>query len=317
MTPEDEAAQRQHVLDAARSKGKILVTGSSGLVGTALRPVLVVMGFDVVGLDLRGDGADYGSTRSEDDLARAMHGCIGVIHLAAISRVIWGEQDPELCWETNVTALKSLINIAKSSSAPPWVIFASSREVYGEPQSRPVTENALLSPINIYAETKVEGERLIKKARAAGIAATTVRLSNVYGSVDDHADRVVPAFIVNALLGNPLRIDGEDHIFDFTHLSDTTEGIARIVGKMIDGETIPTIHFVTGTGTTLKQLAETCLRITGSQSDMIIAPPRRFDVCKFVGSFDRANQVLGWRPRITLEDGLTALSQAYRAKLEL
>lgn len=225
-----------------------------------------------------------------------------MIHLAAVSRVVWGEQDPELCWDTNVTALKSLMNIAKSSS---------------EPQIRPVTENAPLSPINIYAETKIEGERLIKKARAAGIAATTVRLSNVYGSVDDHADRVVPAFIVNALQGNPLRIDGEDHIFDCTHLSDTVEGIARIVGKMMSGEAIPTIHFVTGTGTTLKQLAETCLRITGSKSDLIMAPPRSFDVCKFVGSFDRANRILGWRPRITLEGGITALSRAYRGKLGL
>lgn len=240
-----------------------------------------------------------------------------MIHLAAVSRVLWGEQDPELCWETNVNALETLTNIVSASSTPPWVIFASSREVYGEPQSRPVTENAPLSPINIYAESKVEGERLIEKARAGGINATTIRLSNVYGSVDDHADRVVPAFIVNALLGKPLRIDGEDHIFDFTHLSDTVDGIVRIVAKMLGGEAVPTIHFVTGTGTTLGQLAETCLRVANSRSSLVIAPPRNFDVCKFVGSFDRANQVLAWQPRVALEDGITALSRAYRVKLGL
>lgn len=299
------------------ARKKILVTGSSGLVGSELRRSLTAMGFDIVGLDLRGDGDDFGSTLSEIDLVRATEGCVGIVHLAAVSRVLWGEENPELCWSTNVLALKSLMNIVEASNAPPWMIFASSREVYGEPQSFPVTEQSPLSPINVYAESKVEGERIVEQAKKNGIKATTVRLSNVYGSTEDHADRVVPAFVVNSLMGKPLRVDGEDHVFDFNHLSDTVDGIVRLVVKMVGHCEIPTIHFVSGTGTTLRQLADTCLRVANSDSELVISPPRNFDVCNFVGNFERATQFLDWKPKVTLEEGVSILTQKYRTKLGL
>ena len=75
-------------------QARILVTGSRGLIGAALRSALHVEGYLTAGLDLLGHGLECGDVRSEDDVRRAMHGCNGVIHLAAVSRVAWAERDP-------------------------------------------------------------------------------------------------------------------------------------------------------------------------------------------------------------------------------
>ena len=138
-------------------KPKILIAGSSGLVGVALRAALEARGFDVAGLDVQAVGADAGDVRDIDDVRRAMMGCDGVVHLAAVSRVVWGERDPDLCEATNVGGLRNLIEVLSSEDKSPWLIFASSREVYGQPQTLPVTEDAPLRPMNVYGNSKAVG----------------------------------------------------------------------------------------------------------------------------------------------------------------
>ena len=88
------------------------------------------------------------------------------------------------------------------------------------------------------------GEELIAEARNRGLRACVIRLSNVYGSTQDHADRVVPAFARAALLGQPLRIDGYDHTFDFTHISDTAQTLAVLAPFADAPVTITGIGFI-------------------------------------------------------------------------
>lgn len=114
--------------------------------------------------------------------------------LAEISRLVCGERDPDLCETTNVGGLRNLIDVLSNEEKSPWLIFASSREVYGQPQTLPVTEDAPLRPINVYGNSKAVGEQMVASAVNRGIRATTFRLSNVYGSTGDLADRVIPAF---------------------------------------------------------------------------------------------------------------------------
>lgn len=106
---------------------------------------------------------------------------------------------------------------------------------------RPADEETPLRPVNVYAHSKVAGEQLIAEARDRGLRACVIRLSNVYGSTQDHPDRVVPAFARAALLGQPLRIDGCDHTFDFTHISDVVHGIAALVELLVRGIAPPPI----------------------------------------------------------------------------
>jgi nucleoside-diphosphate-sugar epimerase len=115
-------------------KSRVLITGSAGLVGRALGAALQRHEVGVRELDLRATDQATGDVRSREHVARAMADCSGVVHLAAVSRVVWAEQDPHACWATNVGGLENVLACAAERQDPPWILFASSREVYGEPE---------------------------------------------------------------------------------------------------------------------------------------------------------------------------------------
>ena len=290
---------------------KILITGSSGLVGTALVQAFRASGFVVVGLDLRGLGEEYGDVLDEQRVRAAMHGVDLVIHCAAISRVITGEQERWLCFNTNVKGTFNVFEVARVLHVP--VLYLSSREVYGNPSRLPVTEDFPIQPINTYGMTKQIGENLVKSLLMEGCRVAIVRLSNVYGSVYDYEDRVVPAFVRAAILGRPLRVDGPEHTFDFTHVDDVVTGIMAIAELLMsDAPVPPTIHLLTGRPTTLQQLAELAIHTTRSNSPIIHAEPRNYDVAKFYGDPALAKAVLGWRAQISIEEGVKRLINDFR-----
>ena len=293
---------------------KILVTGHCGLIGRYIVPIIENHGFSVTGLDITDKSGDI-STIS--DIKRAIEGCSGVIHLAAVSRVIWGEQNPKKCWLTNAVASEQLLKAALESRSKPWVLMASSREVYGEPKYNPVSEDSPLLPVNIYGEAKLAMEQASFSAREAGLNTAILRLSNVYGDTYDHVDRVLPAFCRRAVEGKTLRVDGFDHVFDFTHVSDTVDGIWRLVQMLEAGEEgIPPIHLLPGIGTTLLEAAEKAVNAANSSSDIISSPSRHYDVSRFVGDPSRAKSILGWEAKVNPEQGIGLLVDAFSEKLK-
>lgn len=294
---------------------RILITGSEGLVGAALRATLNARGVDVTGLDLRGSGGDEGDVQDADRVRDAVVGCDGIVHLAAVSRVVWGERDPQACQDVNVGGLRNVIAAAEDQVRRPWLIFSSSREVYGQPDRLPVAEDAPLRPVNVYGRTKVEGERLVEDARGRGLPAAIVRLSNVYGSTRDHADRVIPAFARAATLGEPLRVEGDAHTFDFTHIDDTVRGIVALIRVLEDGKAPSPIHLLTGQPFTLGQLAALAVELAGSGAPIVDATPRSFDVSHFHGDPARAQKLLGWASRMELRHGMARLIDDFRAEL--
>ena len=299
---------------------RILITGSEGLVGSALRTTLEARGTEITGLDIRGSGDEKGDVQNADRIRQAVVGCCGIVHLAAVSRVIWGERDPEKCWDVNVGGLRNIIaaaiTIRAKSSERPWVVFASSREVYGQPDHLPATENTPLRPINIYGRSKVEGERLVEAARKEGLRTAIVRLSNVYGNTRDHADRVIPAFARGAVMGNTLRVEGADHTFDFTHIDDTTRGIVAIIDLLADGKTLPPVHLLTGRQFSLGQLAALAADTAGTGATIMQAPPRSFDVSRFYGDPARAKKLLDWIPHVEIQHGLARLIHDFRLETD-
>lgn len=298
---------------ASLAEGGILITGAEGLIGSALAPELRRRGERVRSLDLRGVEPDScGDVRHEPDVRRAVAGIRGIVHLAAVSRVIWAEHDPELCWSTNVGGTRQVLQAAAESPVRPWVLFASSREVYGQPTALPAAEDAPLAPVNVYGRAKVEGERLVASAREAGLRTAIVRLSNVYGSLHDHADRVVPAFARAAALGRRIRLDGREHTFDFTHIDDVVRGLLRMIDLLDHGEVLPPVHLLTGRPTTLSELAATCVDLARTGSPIVEAPPRSYDVARFYGDPTRARELLGWTATIPLRLGLDRLIRALR-----
>jgi nucleoside-diphosphate-sugar epimerase len=239
---------------------------------------------------------------------RFVEACDGIVHLAAVSRVAWGERDPSLCLATNVEGTHNLVRAALNARRRPWLLLASSREVYGEPTSLPVREDAELSPVNVYGASKVAAENAVVAARQSGLVAAIVRLSNVYGAGHDHPDRVIPAFARAAAMRGVIRIDGPSRIFDFLHLDDAVAGITAMVRRLDSGDrALPTIHLVSGRGTTLHQVARIAVDASGNSPLMLVTAERRYEVSQFIGNPSLARAVLGWRATRTLEDGVRQL----------
>lgn len=291
---------------------RILITGSEGLIGRAVRAALISLGHRVVGFDLRGQSSERGDTRDHDRLREAARGVDGIIHLAAVSRVITGERDPELCRDTNVRGTGHVLQVAIESGA--WTLLASSREVYGEADRLPANEDTPLRPTNIYGRTKVEGERLAASARADGATVGVARFSNAYGDINDYQDRVVPAFARAAAFGGSIRIEGTENLFDFTHVSDVAVGIVAYVSRLSAGAAPPVVHFVSGRGTTLGQLGALCVACAFSPVEVVHHPARDFDVARFVGDPTLASRALGWTTQVDIAAGFAKLVAAYRAQ---
>lgn len=117
-------------------------------------------------------------------------------------------------------------------------------------------------------------------------------------------------------MGQPLRVDGAENTFDFTHIDDTTRGLVALVEHMMcGGDALPPIHFLTGRPTTLQQLAKMAIDIADTDSEIRYAPARTYDVAKFYGDPTRAHDLLGWSPQVTLRKGLTRLIHDFRDEL--
>lgn len=279
----------------------ILVTGASGLIGRHLcarfeREGVAYRPFDRA-------RAPEEDIREPARLEEALAGATGIVHLAAVSRVVWGERDPDDCRRTNVAPLEALRagGIARRGQ---FMIFASSREVYGEQTRLPVPEDAPFAPMNVYARSKVAGEGVVQALRDEGMVANICRFSSVFGCPQDHPDRVVPAFAAAAARGGVIRMEGRANTFDFTAVEDAVDGLFRLVQASARGERLPPIHFVSGRGTTLEELAHAVARHAAPGLEIVDAPARTFDVGRFVGDPSRALESLGWRARTNLDERL-------------
>jgi len=286
--------------------GAILLTGASGLIGYAVSDRLERQGRSWAGVDLKPPRTGLMlDIRDTARLARCIDRASGIIHLAAVSRVIHGERDPWLCRAVNVDATAAILDTALKAPSRPWVIYASSREVYGEQARQPVSEDATQQPLNTYARSKADAERLVNEARDAGLRTAILRFSNVYGGTNDHDDRVVPAFVKAALAGGIMRVEGDQVFLDLTHVADVADGILCVVDALDDGERrFPPIHLVSGEARSLLELANTADEVVGRRARIVMAPPRSFDVHRFVGDPRRALALLGWRTTISLRTGL-------------
>ena len=301
---------------------KILITGSSGLIASEIIPLLETDGHVIRRFDIRPSPSSNNTYFMPEDITdkkarqNAIKDIDGVIHLAAVSRVLDAEQNPEKCFDINVKGTMSLLSDLAKLDNPPWIIYGSSREVYGSVSTMPVSEEQSLKPINIYAESKVASESLMRNyARLTKSPAIILRFSNVYGSIHDHATRVIPAFVRASVTGNEIRIDGEDHTFDFTHVDDTARAIRAAVEYIEDGRLtgIETINVVSGKGTTLKQLANLVKSISSKDIPITKGKTRDFDVDHFIGDPSHLKDVLGIRCDTPLSTGIERLINDFKA----
>jgi len=287
---------------------KILLTGSSGFIGSALKRLLEENGIEVVPFDIKNspleDIRDFSAIQSK------VLGINGIIHLAAVSRVKIAHENPLECVNTNIGGMINVLESARlirTDNNYPWVIFGSSREVYGESAILPVNESSSRKAINVYGASKLSGEELCKVySENYGLKVRVLRFSNVYTGKNDHLDRVIPKFILQAINDEDLIINGTgEEIFDFTYIDDTIQGILGCVQEIErNNHLFDDFNISTGIPISLKQLADTIIKKTQSKSIVEFTKPRSYDVNKFYADPSKAIKILEFLPKVTLDEGI-------------
>lgn len=298
----------------------ILVTGSSGTIGTRLCETLLKKGHTVTGIDRRPNmwNPDVQSITTtvdllnENELAayRSPLTADVVVHLAANARVYDLVRDPNRARENMVTTF-NILEWARRNSIPRF-LFASSREVYGNISSSKLAEDAadIANCESPYTASKLAGEALVHACtRCYGIDHVILRFSNVYGMYDD-SDRVIPLFLRRARRNEPLTIFGKEKFLDFTYIDDTVAGIV-LACENFDRAKNETCNIAFGEGTTIVHLAERVKELTNSSSKITVAPSRTGEVIHYVADISKAKEVLGYAPQTSFEDGIRKAVEWY------
>ncbi|QQG45233.1 MAG: GDP-mannose 4,6-dehydratase [Candidatus Sungiibacteriota bacterium] len=287
------------------SKPRILLTGGSGYIGSEIRKRLGER-FHFINMDIKSGRRD--DVRNFKRLRRAVRSVDGVLHLAAVSRPKWGYQDPYHCLITNVVGTINVLEAVRLINPRAWIILASSREVFGNLAKFPATEKSPRNPLNAYAVSKVCGEDLQRQyAKNYGLRCLTLRFCGVYTGRRDILDRVIPHFILQALKSRPLIIEGSGRQKgDYVYIDDAVEGVRRAIHHVSSKRTgfYDHITLAAQNPITLTDLARMIIKLAGSKSSVIHAPPRSYDQQGFWGTFKKAYRLLGWRPRVSLPAGL-------------
>ncbi|MCK4462571.1 MAG: NAD-dependent epimerase/dehydratase family protein [candidate division Zixibacteria bacterium] len=298
---------------------RILVTGSSGTVGTALVQALGDAGCTVTPLDIRHSIWDaridrrtiIHDLRKPFDKLRLHHKPDLIIHLAANARVHDSVIQPQMAFD-NYLMTYNVLEYARKRGIE-RVLFSSSREVYGETNARSRIREDNTHVIRMkapYTASKFASEALIHSYHDCyGIKPVIVRLSNVYGRYDV-SERVIPLFLYYAKRNRELCVFGKDKKLDFTYIDDCTDGLVRIV-KRFDRVAGLTFNISTGEGERLVDLARMIADVVGSFSKITTTDKRVGEISSFVGDISLARTKLGYRPRVTLQDGLQATAEWY------
>jgi nucleoside-diphosphate-sugar epimerase len=282
----------------------ISITGGAGFIGRHLASKFATLGYNVVVFDnfVRGSAfpALPGVRIVEKDIRSLsegdLHGSSVLINLAAISSVRKAEEMPAETWGVNATATWNLMELAYNASIGRF-IQASSREVYGNPNSLPVSEDHPRGGINVYGKSKEEAEKLLTLAEAAfGIPVTLLRLANVIGSGDTNDGRVIPRWLTQARAGQPLTvIGGTSKSLDFIPVQYVVRAFVRAALKKVPLTTATPINIGSGHGITLLEVAER-IRAMYPQTTVIDEPSKVNEVGHFAAGVTRMRGILRMTP---------------------
>jgi UDP-glucose 4-epimerase len=305
---------------------RVLVTGGGGFVGSNLVHRLVELGDDVVVLDNfstgnRGNLGDLagdvevveGELRSYERVHAATRGVEIVFHQGALPSVPRSVQDPLTTSAVNVEGTLNVLLAARDSGVR-RVVFASSSSVYGNSGDLPRVETQHTDPISPYGVSKLAAERYcVAFSRVYDLETVALRYFNVFGPRQDPTSQysaVVPRFITSVADGRPVQIHGDgSQSRDFTYVANVVD--ANVRAAEAPGVNGAVLNIATGRKTTVNELVEAVGEILGLPAEKQFLPDRAGDVRDSWADITAARELLGFEPRIGLEEGLRRAAEAF------
>ena len=310
-------------------KGKrAVVTGGSGFIGSHLVTRLLADGaevgvtvrygnvmknerlrecwddIEIIEADLRNRGALASINQFAPDI---------IFHLAAYNHVGQSFGQAEECFDVNA---KGTANLLDTCAGVGKFIYMSTSEVYGHQTSVPFVETMTPEPISPYAITKYAGELycLMKQRVKGDTAIVIVRPFNTYGPYQS-TKAVIPELIINCLQGNPIRTTGGKQTREFNYVGDVVDGLMKAAA--FEGELKGPINIAAGQEVAIRDLVTKIAELTETSSVLEIGalPDRPTEIWRMYADNTRAGDILGWRPSVSLEEGLKRTVEWFRQYL--
>jgi NAD dependent epimerase/dehydratase len=300
---------------------RVLVTGAGGFVGSHLTERLVRAGgrvramvhYNALGtwgwLDqspVRGDIDVMASDLADrDSVVRAMTGSEIVFHLGALIAIPYSYEAPASYVHTNVIGTLNVLQAARELGVE-RVVHTSTSEVYGTAQYVPIDEKHPLQGQSPYSASKIGADKMAQAFhRSFGVPVVTLRPFNTFGPRQS-ARAVIPTIITQCLAGDTVHLGSLEPTRDFSYVTDSVEGYLLAAGT--DKVVGMTINLGSGREISIGDLARTIMEMTGSaatiESDERRLRPEASEVDRLLADNSLARSLLGWRPQVTLEDGL-------------
>ena len=308
---------------------RTLVTGAAGFIGSTLVDRLLADGHAVVGVDdlSSGRSTNLDSAQQHGDFAFVKADIVDadlialvgetrpevVFHLAAQIDVRQSVADPQFDAAVNVVGTVRLAEAARRANVRKIVHTSSGGSIYGIPPTYPTGEAVPIDPASPYAAGKVAGEIYLNTFRHLyGLECSHIAPANVYGPRQDpHGEAGVVAIFSKALLsGTPTKVFGDgSNTRDYIFVDDVVEAFVKASGEAGGGQ-----RFNVGTGveTSDRQLHSVVAAAVGAPDDPEFHPPRLGDLKRSCLDFSRAEKVLGWRPKVNIDDGVAQTVAYFR-----
>jgi dTDP-glucose 4,6-dehydratase len=308
---------------------RIVITGAAGFIGSHLSEALLDRGHSVIGIDnlLTGDTANVAHLAGRDfvfvkhDVTNYINveGPVdAVLHWASPASPIDYLELPIPTLKVGALGTHKALGLAKAKNAR--FVIASTSEVYGDPLEHPQKETYWgnvnpIGPRGVYDEAKRFAEAMTTAYhRFHGLDAKIVRIFNTYGPRMRLRDgRAVPAFMSQALTGEDVTIFGNGRqTRSFCYVSDLVDGIIRLMESNVNEP----VNIGNPHEMTIEEIARMIIKLTGSKSQIVYRPLPEDDPKVRQPDITRARTLLGWEPKVGLEEGLTRTLDYFRTKVK-